>query len=213
MTMRGLSILLVLAVSGVARAADGGSEPATGVPFQVRQGFYAETQLGVFTAFGGSKTFSNGAPFVALSTGFDVTSVPGLSAFLTVGHGSNLQSCHALTEKGDCQGWTLSDGSAAGGQGIESFSVMPIEVGARYAFGEVATRLKPYVAATAGFSIILPEMQKDSAIGSPHAGFGTGVEYATRLHGLTIGAEVLARATFMPVLLSITAYPRIKYVF
>lgn len=213
MTMRVMMALAVMLAAGTAKAADAAGEPATGVPFQVRHGWYAETQLGVFTAFGGSKAVSNGAPFIALSVGMDLPSLPALALFFTAGHGSNAGSCHALTAKGECESWKLADGSPAGSQGIESFSVIPLEVGARYAFSDIVPRLAPHVLATVGYSIIAPEMVKDASLGSVHAGLGGGIEYVTRLDGLTLGAEVLVRAAFSPFLASLTAYPRIKYVF
>jgi hypothetical protein len=213
MTMRVTMALAVMLAAGAAQAADANGEPATGVPFKVRHGWYAETQLGVFTTFGGSKALSNGAPFMALSAGTDLPSMPELSLFFTVGHGSNAGSCHALKANGECDSWKLADGSPAGSQGIESFSVIPLEVGARYAFGDIVPRLAPHALVTVGYAIISPEMVKDASLGSAHAGLGGGVEYVTRLDGLTLGAEVLVRAAFGPFLASLAAYPRIKYVF
>lgn len=211
--MKALAVALsVLAVGGVAQAKEAANgEPATGVPFQVRHGWFAETQLGVFTAFGGEKTFSNGEPWVALSFGLDIPSVQHLTLFFTAAHGSNAGSCHALTDKGDCLSWKLADGSLAAAP--ENFSVMPLEVGLRFGFGDVVPRLSPYVVGVVGYSIIIPGLAKDVPLGSPHAGGGFGVEYVTRLDGLTIGAEVVVRAAFAPFLATLSAYPRIKYVF
>lgn len=211
MTMRRMAALSVtMLLAGVAQARDL-SEPATGVPFNVRHGWYAETQLGVFTAFGGSKAASNGAPFMALSAGMDIPSMQNLTLFFTVGHGSNAGSCRALTDQGDCQAWKLSDGSLAAAP--ESFSVIPIELGGRYGFSDILPRLSPYAMAVVGYSILTPAISKDASLGSPHAGLGGGVEYVTRLDGLTIGAEVVFRAAFAPFLPSLAAYPRVKYVF
>ena len=41
-----------------------------GIPFVARTGFYLETQVGIFTTFGGEKSYSNAQPFIAGVLGF-----------------------------------------------------------------------------------------------------------------------------------------------
>jgi hypothetical protein len=179
----------VLAAS-VANAQDG-AEPAVGLPFQVRHGWFAETQVGVFSTLGGQKPFANGQPFIGLSLGLDLESVEHLAVFVTAAQGAS--------------------GSP------DNLSVLPFEAGARYGFGELAPRLTPHVLAVAGYSVLTPAGAPDRGItettGSVHAGAGFGLEYVTRLDGLTVGADVLVRQAFSPFLTSLSAYPRIKYVF
>jgi hypothetical protein len=191
-----------LLAAGVAQAAD--SEPATGLPFKARRGWFAEAQLGVFTAFGGEKSVSNGQPFVAVSAGTDLEAVPGLQLFFTVGHGSNQGSCRSVD-------LSKPNGCAVGAP--QAFSIIPLELGARYRFNDLVPRLRAFATLTAGYSLMLPAPIDGAALGSPHAGLGGGVEYATRLDGLTVGAEVLVRSTFSPLIPFLTAYPRVQYVF
>src|SRR5687767_138130 len=83
-------------------------EPSTGVAFQPRTGWFAETQIGIFTAMGGSKTFSNGQPFLGVSLGMDLPSMPELAVFATVGTGFNADSCRGdLDEFGGCPTYEL----------------------------------------------------------------------------------------------------------
>lgn len=199
----------VALLAGSAQAA----EPANGVAFQPRNGWFAETQLGVFTTFGGLKPASNAQPYVALSFGFDLP-VPNLSAFVTVAHGYNAGSCRdVIVKSGEsvCNTYKFEDGSPWAAP--DNFSVIPAEVGARYSIADIMPRLKATLAATVGYSLLTPQITETAPGGSPHAGFGVGVSYATRLPGLDIGAEVLARVAFAPMIPSLSAYPRIRYVF
>jgi hypothetical protein len=185
----------MVAASSAAMAQDGvakdAAEAAVGVPFQVRHGWFAETQVGVFSTLGGQKPFANGQPFIGLSLGLDLPNVEHLTVFGTIAQGAS--------------------GSP------DNLSLLPFELGARYGFGELAPRLTPHVLAVAGYSVITPSGAPDRGItettGSVHAGGGFGLEYVTRLDGLTVGAEVVVRQAFAPFLTSLAAYPRIKYVF
>jgi hypothetical protein len=184
-----------VAVSSAAMAQDGvakdAAEAAVGVPFQVRHGWFAESQVGVFSTLGGQKPFANGQPFIGLSLGLDLPNVEHLTVFGTIAQGAS--------------------GSP------DNLSVLPFELGVRDGFGELAPRLTPHVLAVAGASVITPSGAPDRGIDettfSAHAGGGFGLEYVTRLDGLTVGAELVVRQAFSPFLTSLAAYPRIKYVF
>lgn len=189
------------------------AEPANGVPFEPRTGVYVETQLGVFTALGGRKMFSNAQPYLAVSFGVDLP-VTDLSIFLTVAQGYNAGSCRGVEETPGgnlCTVYKLEDNSPSGSP--DDFSVIPLELGARYAFVEMVPRLKATVAVVVGYQLLTPQVFENAPGGSPHAGLGLGVTYATRLPGLDIGAEVLGRFAFDPMLPSLSIYPRIRYVF
>lgn len=208
---------LIASVLALSAGSAEAKEPSTGVPYQPRQGWYTETQFGVFTAFGGynaigaSKPASNAQPFLALSVGRDLTEIAGgLSAFLTVAHGYNAGACRQADSRG-CATYKLEDGSPA--LAPENFSVLPIEIGARYRFGDFLPRLGAYATVVGGFTFLTPAVTEGAPIGSAHAGLGLGLEYNTRLPGLSIGAEVLGRFAFSPTLPSLSAYPRVKYTF
>jgi hypothetical protein len=110
-----------------------------------------------------------------------------------------------------CATWKLEDNSNAAAP--ENFVIVPLELGARWGFKDVAERLFPYVTVVAGYSLFTPQIFQDAPLGSAHAGIGGGIQYGTRLNGLTLGAEVLVRYTFSPAIPSLAAYPRISYVF
>ena len=186
-------------------------EPSNGVPYKLRTGWFAETQLGVFTAFGGSKSASNAQPYVALSLGFDIPAISNkFSVFLTAAHGPNAGSCRQYDEAG-CSVYKLEDGSTAAAP--DNFSIVPIEVGARWGFKDLAERLHPYAGIVAGYSLFTPQLFQDAPSGSAHAGVLGGIQFGTRLNGLTLGAEVMVRYSFSPGIPSFAAYPRIAYVF
>lgn len=186
------------------------AEPANGVAFEPRTGAYVETQLGVFTALGGRKMFSNAQPYVAVSLGLDLP-VDNLSVFLTAGHGFNAGSCREALDGQQCVQFKLEDGSPT--ESPNDFSVIPLEIGARYAFVEIVPRLKATAALTFGYQLLTPQVFENAPGGSLHGGLGLGIIYATRLPGLDLGAEVLGRFAFDPQIPSLSIYPRIRYVF
>lgn len=249
------ALTAALLTAGVANAASSSTEAVTrpvgkdpsaqvpvptnslGTPFMVRTGLFVEGQLGVFTAFGGAKGASNAQPFTALQLGFDIPGVKRLSAFLGVSHGANDGSCHyyAKTSIGNqCYPFAVPNNSSQG-EAPADFSVVPIEVGARYGFQDVLLpNLFPYVMATVGYSMFTPVLTQGGASGAPHVGIGGGLQIGTHLQGFSFGVEVLFRLAIvpnaavptdlatafpeataggLPVIPSFTAYPRFQYVF
>src|SRR5690606_22339182 len=114
-------------------------ESSLGVDPGAKKGFSIELQGGVFTAFGGSRAASNAQPFTAVSIGFDLPQLaPGLGLFITAGHGANASSCREYTAKnGGNQCATWKDPPGVDNKAPEDFSVVPLELGARYAFLEI----------------------------------------------------------------------------
>lgn len=207
-----VAVGVLLGGAGVA-AAQESVEPQNGTVFQPRKGFYVESQVGVFTAFGGafggSRAYSNAQPFLALSVGMDIGAVKGLSGFLSVGHGFNSGACLDFDEVVGC---SLYPGQSPA-ISPDSFSVIPVELGARYAFAEVLPRLTLNATVVAGYTLLTPQVKANAPGGSAHAGVGFGVDYATRFSGLSVGAELLVRSAFAPLIPSFTAYPRLRFVF
>jgi hypothetical protein len=206
--------LAALLAGGAATAAEK-SDPAIGVQAQARKGWSLETQVGVFTAFGGSRVASNAQAFTALSLSLDLPGLaPGLSVFLTGGHGANAGSCRDVVRSGSsvsCATWDAPAGVTQ--RSPEDFSVIPLELGGRYAFVELLPRLTVNGTLALGYSFLTPAITRDAPPGAPHVGFGTGVDYATRIEGLSVGAEVLVRVAVTPLLPSLSAYPRVRYTF
>lgn len=206
-----MSVGTVAGGAGVATAQEP-VEAQHGTAYQPRKGFYVESQVGVFTAFGGafggSRAYSNAQPFMAVSVGMDIEAVKGLSGFLAVGHGFNSGACLDF----DGVGCALYPGQSPAFS-PDSFSVIPVELGARYAFAEPVPRLTLNATLVAGYTLLTPQVTANAPGGSAHAGVGFGVDYATRFSGLSVGAELLVRSSFAPLIPSFTAYPRFRFVF
>jgi hypothetical protein len=201
-----------------------------GVPYLVRQGFWVEAQVGMFTAFGGSKGASNSQVWVDVQLGFDIPGVKRLSLFVAAGHGFNDSSCRYFVNGQGCDVYSLADDTSQGTAATD-FSVIPIELGARYGTPDFAAKVIPNlyvdVLATVGYTIYTPLLMQGAAMGSPSVGFGAGLQYDTRLPGFSFGIEIMMRLGFLPgiaatasnpalpsqVYPAFTAYPRFQYTF
>jgi opacity protein-like surface antigen len=216
--------------------ADAAHEPSNGVPFIFRTGWFVETQIGVFTAIGGEKSFSNAQAYEGISFGYDMSLSASwashLGFFFSAAHGANAGSCRDIDpNSGSCATWTpnkldptSTDHSSQFGA-PQNFSVFPMEVGARLGFAELLPRFYPYVVATVGYTFLTPQIFQSAPGGGIHFGVGAGVQYGTRLDGLAVGLEVLFRDAFItgpnpPLntdpklsLPSLSIFPRISYVF
>lgn len=208
-----LALLVGLSTSSLAHA-QGGTHLPEGVQPEAPKGFYVETQLGAFVgfggAFGGSRAYSNAQPFVGLSAGFDIKAVKGLSAFLGVGFGANQGVCLDFDE---AAGGCVAYNNEVPGQSLTAFSLIPIELGARYAFVEFVPRFTMHAALGVGYTLITPSPSPTTPLGSAHVGLGVGIDYATQLAGLAVGVEVMGRMAFTPMYPSVSIYPRLRYVF
>lgn len=213
-------VALLAAVVGVLSSVDAKAQPRrqtgssaesnTGVAFEERRGWKLEAQGGVFTAIAGRKAFSNAQPYVGVSLALDM-GAPGFSAFLSYAQAYNGGSCRSGDGAGGCQALKLADGSNT--TSPDSFSLLMPEVGVRYRFQEPLPRLGVYALAVAGYTLFTPALSIDGGTGSPHAGLGIGLAYVTRLDSLNIGAELLVRSAFTPLLPSLSVYPRLQYTF
>lgn len=220
-----ISALGLVLFAGVAEAqprrqAGSSAESNTGVAFEERRGWKLEAQGGVFTAMGGRKVFSNAQPYVGVSLAFDL-GTPGLSLFASYAQAYNGSSCRGAASGVDpvskqtvnqCPSILLEDKSPS--TSPDSFSLLMPEVGVRYRFNEPLPRLGLYAIGVAGASIFSPALNPNGEEGfSPHAGLGIGVAYVTRLDSLNVGAELLIRSAFTPLLPSLSFYPRLQYTF
>lgn len=233
------ALILVLLSGGVASAKDGddatppppaaASVSGLGKPKEVKQGFYIETQIGVFTAFGGSKSVSNAQPWLGLQLGFDLPQVyKHLSFFIGAGQGFNDGACRYFDPVNGCDELTLADNSQPG-QVPENFSVVPIELGTRVGLPmDLGLRdLFFYFTGDVGYTLFSPALNQGIPPGAVHFGVGVGLEYGTRIVGLSFGIEVVTRFAFLSsvqatavaperssqVMPYLTGYPRFNYVF
>jgi hypothetical protein len=208
--MKVFSIALLLGTAASAQPDPGARPPDTvivvGVDEAPRRGTYVEAALGVFTAMGGSRPFSSGEPYLAMTLGRDLGS--RASVFVSLGVGSARASCYQLSPTGDsCLG-------------ADSFGATFLELGFSYGFN-IAPRTTLAAKILGGLTDLSPgPVQSNGAVpdhvAGLHAGAGFSVDYDTRLDHFGIGIDAVLRETFarygvrMP---SLAVMPRIRYVF
>lgn len=208
-------------------------------PFQIRRGFFAEADLGVYFTFGGRNTndvnpenpfpkkgISNVQPYLALTAGYDLVHSEGfaLSAGLRLGAGYS-----GGAGRVDDSELTGLQGSADDAKAtIASVSTKPsdfavIEMGAALAAAIfVSQRVAITVKADGGIAAVDPnptayaaDPGAASATFAPIIGGGLGVEYFTLLNDFSVGLDL----RFAMVLVSGSSIPSasisapIKYTF
>ena len=204
-------LLAMLAAAGAAAQADPAARapdavPVAGVGDAPRRGTYVEASLGVFSAMGGTRAFSKGQPYLAMTVGRDLGQ--RASVFGTVALGAANASCYQLAPSGDsCLG-------------ADSFGMTFLELGAQYGFA-VAPRTLLSVKVLGGLTDLSPgPMQRNGVVpdhvSGLHAGGGVALDYDTRLDHFGIGVDAIVRTTFTsdPLRLpSLAVMPRVRYVF
>ena len=206
----GLALALALAASS-ARA---DHQPATGIDEQPRRGTFVETTLGLFTALGGSRFFSNAQPYLGMTFGREVGE-PG-SVFASLGIGAASASCYQpATTANDCQA-------------ADSFGATFAELGGSYGL-PLAARLLLSLKLVGGVTYLSPGPVRegnnvpDSLFGF-HGGLGGALDYDTHLDHFAVGVDALVRYSLVRyspasgssrllALPSLSIMPRIRYVF
>src|SRR5947208_7987890 len=155
---------------------------------------------------GGTRPFSSGEPYLALTFGRDLGS--RASVFASLGLGAARSSCYQLSPTGDsCLG-------------ADSFGATFLEVGVSYGFA-IAPRTMLAAKVLGGFTDLSPgAVQRNGSVPDHvpglHAGGGFSLDYDTRLDHFAVGFDAVIRETFarygvrMP---SLVVMPRIRYVF
>jgi hypothetical protein len=208
--MRTLLATLLTAAAAFAQTDPAARPPdsvvVAGVDDAPRRGTFAEASLGVFTAMGGTRPFSNGQPYLGLTLGRDLGA--RASVFATVAVGSASASCYQLAPGGDsCLG-------------SDSFGLTFLELGFAYGL-PVAPRMLASIKVLGGFTDLSPgPLQKNGSVPDHvpgwHAGGGFALDYDTRLDHFAIGLDAIVRETFARDSLripSLAVMPRIRYVF
>ena len=182
------------------------SVTVAGVDDAPRRGTYVEAALGVFSAMGGSRSFSRGQPYLAMTVGRDLGQ--RASVFATLALGAANASCYQLAPSGDsCLG-------------ADSFGVTFVELGGQYGFA-IAARTLLSVKVLGGVTDLSPgPVRRDGVVPDHvtglHAGAGFALDYDTRLDHFGIGLDAIVRETFTrdPLRVpSLAVMPRIRYVF
>ncbi|HWE22970.1 MAG TPA: adventurous gliding motility protein CglE [Myxococcales bacterium] len=214
---RSFAAAFLLAAAASAAEPDGTADratstvavPSTGVEEPPRRGTFAEAAVGVFTAMGGSRTFSNAQPYLGLTFGRDLGRAASL--FLSVGYGAASNSCFQRSPQGDC---LASD----------SFGATFLEIGGSYG-AAVAPRLLVTGRALVGATVFSPAPFTNESTGvpdqliAPHAGGGVGLEYQTHLSHFVVGLDGIVRYSLVSRpdgktgIASLAILPRVKYVF
>jgi hypothetical protein len=208
--MKAFLIPLLLATAAPAQPDPGARPPDTvvvaGIEDAPRRGTYVEAALGVFTAMGGTRPFSSGEPFLAMTLGRDLGS--HASVFVSLGLGATRASCYQPSPtKDSCLG-------------ADSFGATFLELGISYGFA-IAARTTLGAKVLGGFTDLSPgPVQANGAVPDHvpglHAGAGLFLDYDTRLDHFAVGIDTVMRETFARYgvrLPSLVLMPRIRYVF
>jgi hypothetical protein len=201
----------LLVTSAAAAQTDPAARPpdsvaVSGIDDQPRRGTYVEASLGVFTAMGGTRSFSSGQPYLAMTVGRDLGA--RASVFASLGLGASRASCYQPSARGDsCLG-------------ADSFGATFLELGISYGI-PIATRTLLSLKLLGGFTDLSPgPVQRNGAVPDHvpgvHAGGGFALDYDTRLDHFGIGVDAVVRETFARDSLripSLAVMPRIRYVF
>jgi hypothetical protein len=193
-------LIAALVLSSTAAFAE---TPPEGVPYTPRQGFFTETDIGVFFTLGGENVYSNAQTYLQLGGGYDLTERISLGAHF--GLGSSAANCFAgyLPGTDTC---ALSD----------NFTMSFFDVTAAYRV-KLADRFYLTPKLAAGYTRLDPAPvgsgDPGKAMSAPNAGAGIGVEYATSMDHFSVGADLLARYLIGPNITSVAVFPRVKYTF
>jgi hypothetical protein len=201
--------LLLASVLASAVQPDPGARPkdsvaVAGVDDAPRRGTWVEASLGIFTAMGGTRSFSSGQPYLGMTLGRDLGK--RASVFASLGLGAASASCYQLGEQGSCLG-------------SDSFGVTFLELGLAWAF-PVVERFSISLKGVGGFTDLSPgPVRSNDAVPDHvpgfHAGAGLSFDYDTHLDHFGIGLDTMVRETFARglKLTSLAVMPRIRYVF
>ena len=193
------ALCLTLALMPVAASA---SLPNEGVAYQVKRGFFAETDVGALMSLGGRDGYSNTESFVQLGLGVDIGSRFEVGALF--GLGASNVNCFA-------QGSATS----ASCTGADSFTLGMLDgfVGFLVPLNE---RLHLTPKLLAGYTSLQPNpltLSGKTVYSAPNVGAAFGIEYATSLPHFSIGAEVALRYVLQVRVPTLALFPRIKYTF
>jgi hypothetical protein len=188
---------VLMLVPGLAAAAT----PSQGVELQVRRGFFTETDIGTFFTLGGDDAYSNAETYLQIGIGYDLSEHLELGAHF--GLGANAFNCFAGRTDGQCNA-------------TENFTVTFFDVTLAYL---VPLRERLYLTpkVAVGYTMLDPAPAFRSGgegfTNGINAGLGLGIEYATAMDHLSIGADLLVRYIPVANIPTVTLFPRVKYTF
>jgi hypothetical protein len=200
-----IALVLAASLAGV---------PANGVNEPPHRGTYTEMSLGIFTAMGGSKAFSNAQPYIGMTVGRQIGAQA--TVFGSIGIGAASASCYEVDSRsGDCLA-------------ADSFGAFFGEAGASYGF-PVGLRSLLSLKLLGGFTDFSPGPVRNGTsvpnhLPGFHFGAGASLDYDTHLDHFAVGIDAIFRYTlarYTPSggsaqtlgLPSLAVMPRIRYVF
>lgn len=213
---------IFLAVAAFAPAAAQAATPLTGVPTQIRRGFYTEMDLGTFFTLGGEgKSPSDPQAYVGLGAGYDIFATE--KHFVSLGLGFSMG-----TSAGGCFG-TVDATGACVGTGIDpetnkarllsdNWSLTTFEGTALYGYF-VGDRLMLTGRLLGGLGFVQPDaFEKEDASDVlsgplPLVGGGLGLEWATQFDHFSLGLDAAVKLIVGPNVPGISVAPRVKYTF
>jgi len=175
--------------------------PSEGVALTVRRGFFTETDIGTFFTLGGNDAYSNAQTYLQIGLGYDVSERVELGAHF--GLGANAFNCFSGRTGGLCNE-------------TENFTVTFFDATLAYLV-PLAERLSLTPKVAVGFALLDPAPLRNAdgkgVTRGLNAGLGIGLEYATALDHLSVGADLLVRYIPVAQLPAVTLFPRVKYTF
>lgn len=214
--LRLAAIVSAFALPTVASAAT----PMTGVPVNIRRGFFTETDLGTFFTLGGEgKSPSNAQAYLSLSAGYDVYAEGDhfVSLGLGFGMGTSAGACFGDIYTPDaavspCQGAEIDPDTGKNVILSDNWTVTSLEATALYGY-QVYPRLMATGRLLGGVGFIQPQAFEGVDNPVPLAGAGLGVEYATRFEHFSLGLDLAGKFFIGPNVPGIAIAPRVKYTF
>ncbi len=197
MNVKRVLLVVLMLVPGLAAAAT----PSQGVELKVRRGFFTETDIGAFFTLGGNDAYSNAQSYLQLGIGYDLSDTIELGAHF--GLGANAYNCFSGRVGGNCVE-------------TENFTITFFDATLAYL---VPLRERLYLTPkiAAGYTLLDPSpVRKENGEGFTRGlnfGAGIGVEYATAMEHLSIGADLLVRYIPVANIPAVSIFPRVKYTF
>ncbi len=199
---------VALAVAVLLPVAAQAATPLSGVPTQIRRGFFTETDLGMFFTLGGDPGVSNAQVYLALGLGYDVLAVDDhfLAVMLGFSQGASAGSCFGASFDGencfDSQGETLSS----------NWTAQTVEASLLYGY-QIVPRLMLTFRGLGGMAFIEPKAFEATDNPVPLIGGGIGAEYATQFDHFSIGIDAAMKYFIGPNKPGVAIVPRVKYTF
>lgn len=210
---------ILLVVAAFAPVAAQAATPLTGVPTQIRRGFYTEMDLGTFFTLGGEgKSLSDPQAYIGLGAGYDVfaTEKHFVSLGLGFSMGTSAGGCYGTLVGGKCMGTGIDPVTESTRELSDNWSLTTFEGTAMYGYF-VGERLMLTARLLGGLGIVQPDAFEDGGKllegPLPLVGGGVGLEWATQFDHFSLGLDAAMKMIVGPNVPGIAIAPRVKYTF